>query len=109
MRTAMLITTLLLTACVGSPTPRNPMEKPDGISGIGSDIWWQRSTVGVNAEDNPWEAFNQPEPTVDPLDPWSGFEQPQIFPDDWQAVPREDMAPTPMLIPTIPSNELDEV
>lgn len=74
MKKALLImAALLLAGCVGSCEPRNPLDRDTEV------LWWQRTTVGVSFADNPWEKFNQPKVTENPLDPWGSFQEPGLF------------------------------
>ena len=93
-----LIATILLAGCVGSATPHNPM----GFRGyrcgnfdINSDQpWWQQDTRGMTQENNPWEAFNQPVESPDPLNPWSN--SPHFYPSAPEPVaPEESPEETP--------------
>jgi len=64
---APLFISLLVAGCIGSPTPRNPMDRKT------KSLWWQKSTAGV--EDSPWEIYVK-KPKVKA--------KPSLFPKNWK-------------------------
>lgn len=76
---ALVVTLALLAGCVGSPTPHNPMTDK-----VTEAPWWQASTVGVSASDNPWEIYVRPAPQDTTDDPWSSYKAPPLFPEGWK-------------------------
>ena len=84
MRFTLMAVVLTFAGCVGSSGPRTVM---GGVATLDSapkevrrqqPLWWQRTTVGVSKEDNPWEKFNQPKVLHDD-DPWADFQEPVLF------------------------------
>jgi len=82
--TMLLVITILLAGCVGSPASQNPLEKR------GAKLWWQRSTVGVKSADNPWEIYVAPSAKDTTDDPWGDFQEPCLFPEGWELDHRKD-------------------
>ena len=85
-----LIALVLMAGCVGSPTPRNPLDRPVPTT----EAWWRASTIGVADKDNPWNALiPTPPPVKDWTDPWSDFTPPPLFPEGFvpaRTTPEED-------------------
>jgi hypothetical protein len=72
MKKLILLISLLITGCIGSDAPRNPMKAKGG-----PEPWWQADTASVTSN-SPWEKFIRPKETQ------GTWPSPVIFPEDWK-------------------------
>lgn len=89
---ALILSCLLLTSCIGSPEPHNPLKRNNviikSICAGGQDVgmverlWWQRDTADEDSLAQ-WELFVEPNVTKDWSDPWADYQEPKLFPKGW--------------------------
>lgn len=89
-----LVILLLLTGCIGSATPHNPLDRET------KKAWWQADTATITSN-NPWEVYVQPNKEENWDDPWSTHESEPLFPKDFKGKVDEQI-----VRPTIKGKEI---